>query len=189
MPWPLFIQKSFNNVNFPASENSWYGPWNTLLTSVLFPATEGFEVAPQGPDNSFGVGHCTVDFVILFLVSRNKVPVFFIEVKPPQHLDSIASREAADKQMRDRFRSLGEGLEISTLHGISAMGRKFALYTLTAASIDPQPIARDEATINDVAPKSRWVLDVLDADGEAELTRIVDEVKEMSANLLNEAEA
>jgi hypothetical protein len=33
-------------ANPPATEDSWYGPWNTILTT-LFPSSQGYIVTPQ----------------------------------------------------------------------------------------------------------------------------------------------
>jgi hypothetical protein len=69
-------------------------------------ATSKYTVEPQYalPEAFQPPGVPSVDFV----VTLDERPVFFLEIKPPGHVDLISTRVAADKQMRDRFRSLFE---------------------------------------------------------------------------------
>jgi len=103
----------------------YYGPYITLLTD-LFPHVQHFQVAPQfkGP---FTPG--SVDFTVIYIVTKRKVPVFFIEVKPYVHLQSPGKRGDADEQMRRRFRDLVVGSSpIPKLYGVSAMGTCLSIY-------------------------------------------------------------
>ncbi|KIJ13341.1 hypothetical protein PAXINDRAFT_81399, partial [Paxillus involutus ATCC 200175] len=55
--------------------------------------------------------------------------LFFIEIKPSDHLRTISDRSAADQQMREGFDALADQLSILTLYGISVMGTQLCVYT------------------------------------------------------------
>ena len=74
----------------PATKDVWYGPWNTILTS-LFPSTEGYIVTPQRhpPDDSDS--HIP-DFIIQ-VVKLSTAPLIFrtvliVEIKNSQRWES-----------------------------------------------------------------------------------------------------
>src|SRR5882762_7608301 len=177
MPWGPTILEQFQLVNrYTTDESEYYGPYITLLAD-LFPHTDHYQVAPQfkGP-----VAPGSIDFTVIYIVMKRKVPVLFIKVKLYAHLQDIAKREKADNQMRDRFRELGSpNLPIPKLYGISAMGTCFSVYEYTKETnrVAPSSIPRDPDTVNDVAPQARWKYELLEADGEAKFRSIVTEVK------------
>ncbi|EPQ50802.1 hypothetical protein GLOTRDRAFT_50022 [Gloeophyllum trabeum ATCC 11539] len=190
MPWPPFLKRAFD-VQHPADESRWYGPYNMLLVT-LFPADQGFMVSPQFSPYVFPHtgGGLSVNFVVVLLVFQHEVPMFFVEIKPPQHLANMSIREAADAQMRERFRSLTENINTPKLYGISVMGPRFCLYTFDATTSGITPLAIPRATdiVNDVAPKARWDHDILSDDGEVVLRGVVEEVKSMAADLLDKVD-
>ncbi|KAF8457389.1 hypothetical protein BGX38DRAFT_1086096, partial [Terfezia claveryi] len=55
--------------------------------------------------------------------------LFFSEVKPSGHIHHNSSLEAADLQMRERFRILFDDVEITLLYGVSARGTRLCVYT------------------------------------------------------------
>jgi hypothetical protein len=177
MPWEATILEQFQLVDrYTTDESEYYGPYITFLTD-LFPHTDHYQVAPQfkGP-----IMPGSIDFTIVYIVMKRKVPIFFIEVKPYVHMRDIAKREKADNQMRDRFRELGSlNLPVTKLYGISAMGTCFSVYEYTKETnrVTPPSIPRDQDVIDDVAPESRWNYELLEADGEAKFRLIVAEVK------------
>jgi hypothetical protein len=185
MPWGATILEQFQLVNrYTTDESEYYGPYITLLTD-LFPHTDHYQVAPQfkGP-----VTPGSIDFTVIYIVMKRKVPVLFIEVKPYVHLQDIAKREKADNQMRDRFRELGSpNLPMPKLYGISAMGTCFSVYEYTKETnrVAPPSIPRDLDTVNDVAPQARWKYELLEADGEAKFRSIVAEVKAIAQAIGN----
>jgi len=57
MPFDIVTRTvlEYYTTNPPATEDVWYGPWNTILTT-LFPSAQGYIVTPQrrlpdGPQN------------------------------------------------------------------------------------------------------------------------------------------
>jgi len=148
---------------------------NTLLWH-LFPPQQ-YEVAPQYKGQLY-LG--SVDFTTLFIVRSTrpfaKHPVFFVEIK----IGELSSRGAADRQMRERFERLAEGLIIPKLFGLSLIGSRFAVYEYDRASqeLTPPEITRNSRILNDTAPESRWAHDFLDAGvGEAKFLEVVQSVK------------
>ena len=74
MPWPEFITFQFQLINeFTTHENEYYGPFNALLND-LFPASEYYQVVPH-----FERIAGSIDFTVIFLITRRKIPILFIE--------------------------------------------------------------------------------------------------------------
>ncbi|KAL0951670.1 hypothetical protein HGRIS_008349 [Hohenbuehelia grisea] len=168
MSCPPHVRCFFDKIKHPEIYDSWYGPWNTVLAEN-FPTQEGFMVAPQ---SICGV----IFFVVEFVVHPEHIPVFFVEVQPPHHLDHISTRADADAQIRARFRTL-YCADVPHLQGISAMGTNFALYGLEEDIVCPLAIPRDGCISKDIAPKERWNWDVLGA-GYGVLANLAGSVKE-----------
>ena len=179
------ILEQFELINrYTTDESEYYGPYITLLTD-MFPHIEHYQVAPQfkGP-----VTPGSVDFTVIYVVMKRKVPVLFIEVKPYLHLHEIGTRGKADHQMRERFRDLvGPNLPVPKLYGISAMGTCFSVYEYMkeTSRLTPPMIARDPDIINDVAPQARWNYELLEPAGEVKFRSIVAEVKAMAQAICN----
>ncbi|KAF8495051.1 hypothetical protein BU17DRAFT_59511, partial [Hysterangium stoloniferum] len=76
---------------------------------------------------------------VTYVVEVNDLPIFFLEIKTPLHLDHICSRVDADAQMRARFRALYNVTPTPRLHGISVMGQRLAFYCMDKATgrVDP----------------------------------------------------
>lgn len=127
----------------------------------------------------------TIDFTTIFLIEKNTFPVFFVEIKPLDHINNISTRSNADEQMRDRFISLLPDIHIETLHGMSALGNKLSHYRLNTNTkeLEPIMIQRDLFVINDTAPASRWNIDILNESGYNKFMEIVDDIKSMSSSL------
>jgi len=181
MTWPDFVTTQFNIVDrFTTDESQYYGPFNTLLIA-LFPPTENFEVAPQ-----FKRIKGSMDFTIIFVVMKRKVPAFFLEVKAYVALDHGSLRKEADDQMRYRFLDFAsQSLPLRKLYGISALGTRFSVYEYHSDTrrLTPRLILPDRNFISDTAPQERWNYDVMTPEGEAKLKQIVGEIKEMAAAL------
>ena len=183
MAWPGIIPEAFQlaQPDGRLDESRFYGPY-TLLLSYLFPMDERFMICPQykHPGQSK-----SIDFTMIFIVSHNEHPVFFVEVKPSGHVDHITSRESADKQMRKRYKDLGRSVEIPILYGMSALGTKVSFYTYDKGtrSILPKTIKDDGDVVIDTAPADHWSLDVMTPDGERKLREVVNQVKVMCAQL------
>lgn len=126
---------------------------------------------------------------IALIVRRHRTnhPVFFIEVRPPFHLDHLSYRERADTQVRERFYSLWSpdvhdqvpvlyGISTPVLCGLSALGTTFAVYTLDYDRVAPR---RSDEEIVDIAPRDRWGHDFF-TDGDWVLGGIAASVKSAS---------
>ncbi|KAI9451761.1 hypothetical protein BJY52DRAFT_86922 [Lactarius psammicola] len=186
MPWSETILEQFQFVDRSTmDENEYYGPYNTLLTD-LFPPVEHFQVAPQIMAPSIPD---FVDSTVIYIVTKRKVPVFFIEIRPYFHLQQPGLRRSSDKHMRRTFRDLVLGiLPIPKLYGVSAMGTCLSIYECTKATgvLLPPAITPDPKFIDvDDSPQERWNYDLLEASGEEKLREIVAEVKAMAQNIAN----
>lgn len=181
MPWSSGVTLQFSLVDiFATEESDFYGPYNTLLFE-LFPASENYQVSPR-----FKRITGSMDFIVLYIVSLRKVPVFFVEIKTYIALDKLSSRIEADDQMRNLFVDFSSGsIPTPKLIGLSAMGTHFSVYEYTPATKEliPVRIMPDPRFIIDTAPKAQWGHNILDPAGEAKLREIVAEVKAMSAAL------
>lgn len=105
-----------NQYKFTSNESEYYGPFNTLLTTV-FPAADSYQIAPQ-----FKSITGSMYFSVIYIMKRN-VPVFFIEVKTYSAYERASFRKEADDQMRDRFLGFASGnIATPKLFGISALG-------------------------------------------------------------------
>jgi hypothetical protein len=178
-PWPEYIHQSFNASMMMdvhgRDESVFYGPLTRLLYT-LFSLDGPYEITPlfESQDSSES------DFV----VKVDQHPVFFMHIKPPASLLDDSKREEADEQMRRRLRDLGQGLEIPTLHGVSAFGTQLSFYEYDVATsnLQPEQVSRTHSSVTaDVAPISRWDCEVLKPEGASRLKDIVKKVKEMSA--------
>jgi hypothetical protein len=182
MAWPDFVREHFEIV--PANstdESEYYGPYNAIL-NYLFPITKHYQIAPQykGP-----VFPGSVDYTTLFIVLRRKHLVFFIEMKAPNHIDTISKRATADSQMRDRFRALEASLVIPKLYALSALGTRLCIYNFDKQTRRTQPslIPRDPEVMNDEAPAARWDTELLSAEGEAKLRDLAARIEGMCSQL------
>lgn len=184
MPWPSWILKQFatipGGVNNATQDSLLYGPYNTILHH-LFPPEEDFMVVPQYQRPTIGQ---SIDLTTIFIVEsiETQTPIFYLQIKPPGHLNELSKREQADTQMRDHVRELITELRISKLHGASAMGVRPAFYLYDAATrvLEPSAIARDPVRINDTAPATRWDVDLLSDQGYERLVQLATGVKNMA---------
>jgi len=187
MPWPNWILKQFASIpggmNNATQESLLYGPYNTTL-GYLFPAADGFMVVPQYQRPTMGQ---SIDFTTIFVVesTNTQTPIFYLEIKPPAHINELSKREQADMQMRDRVRELITELRIPRLHGVSAIGARLAFYRYDATTqiIEPPAIPRDPIRVNDTAPAVRWSVDILSDEGYEQLVQLATEVKNMAQAL------
>jgi len=103
MTWPHSVVSQFEAVNPNTMvETEWYAPYNTLLTHV-FKSKDGFGVAPQ---YSLYESWESIDFTTIYIVQRNRHPVFILEIKPHHNLIYISRCIGADVQMCQRFDKL-----------------------------------------------------------------------------------
>jgi hypothetical protein len=188
-PWPQWLINSFVSASqlepqFATDESVYYGPYTRLLYH-LFGLEGPFEITPQYyvPGTS-----CEVNNVVaLFTVEFDKHPVLFIEVKAPASFALDSKRKQADEQMRDHFRHLCHNVVTPRLPGISAFGTRMAFYEYVAATtaLTPHAILPDPVSLNDMAPAERWSFDLLEANGTAQMRKVVEDVKAMCQALNN----
>ncbi|KAF8431366.1 hypothetical protein BGX38DRAFT_1229329 [Terfezia claveryi] len=114
----------------------------------------------------------SVDFATTFLVSSD-------------HINHISTRGEADKQMRERFKKVFDEVKVDILYGVSAIGTRFCVYQVNAASgyIEPEAISKDPIRVKDTAPAARWDLDVMTVEGRKRLLEIVGHIKTMCEQL------
>ena len=183
MPLPEIIPQAFDIAvqNGETDEYQFFGPYNALLT-YLFPFEEEYVVVPQ---LKLSVQWESVNFTTMFVIMHKHHPVFFVEIESAGYLGYISSRKEADLEMRERFGQLIEDVEISTLYGASAMGTKVCMYKLDRASrrLSPTAIPGNPELVTDIAPIDRWNIDIMTPEGEEELCKVVQQIKEMSCQL------
>ena len=173
--WPASLSTLFNEANAAdQDESELCGPYNALL-DFYFPWEGGWNIVPQfrrprKPD--------TLDFITLFIVTRQKIPFLFLEIKSAGCIQYSGSRAAADDHMRDAFIDLAH-VEVPTLHGFSAMGSKLCHYSLNTATCEliPHQIPRDPRFIKDTAPAAAWNLDILCDEGVKQFSDTVGQIK------------
>ena len=175
MTWSVNVTKAFHTVR-PEKESTYYGPYVMLLYE-LFPPCDGYMVCPQ---HQVEAKNDSVDLVMAYIVENNSHVVFFIEVKSPGDIRNPSTRAKADNQMRQRYRELYFDINY-VLHSASALGTKLCFYKVGPpdAYIEPKEIERDLRHVNDIAPRSRWNLDILEPEGEAALRAIALEITQI----------
>ena len=191
-PWPQWLIDSFVSANqrkfqLTGDQNEYYGPYTRLLY-YLFGVDSPFEINPRYhiPRTPCDM----VDVVALFTVEFNKHPVFFIQVKPPAYYSRIVHmRKQADEQLRDHFSDLRHNLVTPRLPGISAFGTRMAFYEYVTATNTLTPHAIFQPTYDPIsiekATADRWSYDVLEANGTAQMRKVVEDVKAMCQALNN----
>lgn len=147
------------------------------LVVALFGIDSPFLVAPQSLPDEYAS-------TVMLLVEIEQRPVFFVEIKPAKHFDSPNGRFQASKQMQERIVALTReyaGSLVPTLHAVSALGTKLCFYTADTATttVDPAYGYMPTFESTDVPAASRWAFDVTEAEGQAKLIEVVNEVKQM----------
>lgn len=188
-PWPEYIHQSFDSAAMSdvhgRDETFFFGPFTRLLYT-LFSIDGPYEIVPWFRSQILKGSQEHIDFVPILVLEVNRLPVFFLEIKPPASLPSETHREVADVQMRHQFLALGQNLAIPSLHGVWAFGTRLAFYEYDSATsiLLPGQIVRPETSIlTDVVPITRWDCDVLEPEGANRLMGVVYKVKEMSTKV------
>ncbi|KAF8340793.1 hypothetical protein F5887DRAFT_1284249 [Amanita rubescens] len=131
-------------------DNKYYGVFNQILHIVCFPEHH-FTVEPQYPFSDLGVE----DSVFTYVVDVNDLPVFFLEIKSPLHIDLISTRVDTDAEMRARFLAFYGDISTPRLHGVSAMGQRLAFYCLDKATSRLTPSYVAPSSNTDAVPVER----------------------------------
>ena len=187
-PWPEYIHQSFNSaiISDPSGRDQsvFYGPFTRLLYS-LFSIDGPYEIVPQIKTVALQHGQ-EVDIITALVVQVNRHPVFFMVANPPAAFPYDSRRGGADNQMRRRFTDLRQILAIPVLHGVSAFGIRLSFYEYDSATyvVQPEQVLQSHPSIfDDVAPITRWDCDVLQQEGANRLRKVVNQVKEMCAQV------
>jgi hypothetical protein len=125
-----------------------------------------------------------IDFLVTFVVTVEDHPIFFLEIKPPCNLSSLSEREAADAQMRERFRNLFDQTPIPRLHGVSALGQQLSVYMVDKATREVTPPCNPPSRpriIDRVAHKVLWAYDVVTPAGYQKLMEVAQDIQQMVA--------
>lgn len=101
MPWSDKIVRSFQKVPINPSEADFHGPYNKLLYT-LFPGDTDYTITWHYMSNS----RSGANFILFYEVLLEDVPVFVLELKPPQDLRYDSTRGDADRHIRRRLQDL-----------------------------------------------------------------------------------
>ncbi|KIM42642.1 hypothetical protein M413DRAFT_444330 [Hebeloma cylindrosporum] len=108
-------------------------------------------------------------------------PIFFLEIRALSALDSVADREKADLQTRERMVKLVGQSPLRVLHGVSAMGPYLCFYKYDKdhpeLGITPSISLVEGGASSDTTPRELWNYDVMNEEGENKLRGIAEEVK------------
>ena len=176
--WPAKIVALFDvNDESISGESEVYGAFNALLDHC-FPWEEGWSITPP---HRLAEGRGVPDPGTIFAVARQKMPVFFLTVKPAPHISLTGSRASADWEMRKLLTHFHSLAKTPILHACSAVGLRLCHYKLITSSGEllPSEAPRSTRYIEDVAPAARWNIDILSEEGSASFLEIVAGVKSL----------
>ncbi|KAG1852712.1 hypothetical protein F4604DRAFT_1591898 [Suillus subluteus] len=181
--WPEKVQRQFDIAQAAgndALENVMHAPYNKLL-NTLFPVDTDFTVIPNFQEINSTKG---VDHLVTFEIFLENRPDFVLQLKREKEFSVRSKRTVADDQLRGRLGDLIDACPLPVLHGVSAFGAKLCFYSLTQAGlISPESIPAPTQYVIDTAPVDRWNYNILTAEGEAELRRIVQVITTECAQL------
>ncbi|KXN69588.1 hypothetical protein CONCODRAFT_165663 [Conidiobolus coronatus NRRL 28638] len=172
-PWNLLIIDVLLAIPQNATEQAYYGPYNTILTRE-FTLEDRFIVAPQTHPNS----REAVDFLIEYLIMVDHRAVLIVEIKRENIFQYESSRIQADLQIQDRFFSLHNDSLLSETIGVSIFGRFCRVYRYTR---ETQTITSDSG--NGIHP-DRWNINLYTQQGRAQLANIFEQVRQRVAQEL-----
>jgi hypothetical protein len=97
--WPNKVIRQFQIVPANPLESDFNGPYNKLL-NTLFPPDSDYTVIPQYlKPNSVQ----SWDWIMTFEVFLVNKPILILELKRPEDLHFVSTRELADSQIRQRL--------------------------------------------------------------------------------------
>ncbi|KAG2035015.1 hypothetical protein BDR03DRAFT_1093411 [Suillus americanus] len=175
------VQRQFDIAKAGNDENVLHAPYNKLL-NTLFPVDTDFTVIPNFQEINSTKG--ASDYLVTFELFLENQPVFVLELKREKDFSVRSKRTTADDQLRGRLGDLIDACPLPVLRGVSAFGTKLCFYSITKAGlISPEYILASPKYVTDIAPVGRWNYDILAAEGEAELRRIVQVITTECAQL------
>ena len=175
-----FTKTAFEPVPLESTQESCLYVWKRVL-HLLFDPTKGYEISSaleQAIPQANGLNRS-----VYYIVRNDGCPVFFIEINPFAHLNSISTRAMADQHMRQRFADLKEDLKIGRLYGISCMGPQFGVWSMDShtGEVSPYPAQHSTTHIIDTAPRTLWTHHVLETSGHQRLESVARNVHDMVA--------
>ncbi|KAG2338854.1 hypothetical protein BDR05DRAFT_939900 [Suillus weaverae] len=181
--WPVKVQRQFDIAQAAgndALENVLHAPYNKLLNTLL-PVYTDFTVIPNFQEINSTRG---AEYLVTFEIFLENQPVFVLELKREKDFSVRSKRTAADDQLRGRLGDLIDACPLPVLHSVSVFGTKLCFYSITKAGlILPEYISASTQYVTDTAPVGRWNYDILTAEGEAKLRRIVQVITTECAQL------
>ncbi|KAF8554795.1 hypothetical protein OG21DRAFT_1603252 [Imleria badia] len=135
----------------PATEDVWYGPWTTILTT-LFPSTQGYIVTPQRRLPNDPESHIP-DFVIE-VVKLSTPPITFrtvliVKIKNSQHWQSGIG--ALERQLGRQTDAAFAGTAHTKVCWIATIGPHWRYGEKDDNGQDPQPLIDWHHTTHDQA--------------------------------------
>lgn len=172
-PWPIEMTNVLLEVNpQEALEQEYYGPYNLILNRV-FTFEQHYLVSPQTHPNR----REAVDYLIEFLLVINNRIVGGIEIKRESDLEESYTRQAAHRQVLDRFRSMHDSIRVPVLVIISAIGKFCRVYRYTPATRTSVP------AITTHYGKEDWNIDLSTLQGRQQLNTVFNEIKTNAQNI------
>ncbi|KAL0955344.1 hypothetical protein HGRIS_001593 [Hohenbuehelia grisea] len=171
MPLPQItysILEHFTNHQ-PATEDAWYGPWNTILT-MLFPAADGFVVTPQRRipgDNESTIPDFVIEVVKTIIGPPPSVTfrtVLIVEVKNSQHWPF--GIPALDRQLSRQTDAAFAGTAVAKVYWIGSIGPHWRYGVKQDDGQQPQSLTgwhdviHDEGSWQDLEELARLVRDM-----------------------------
>jgi hypothetical protein len=143
-------------VHPPATEDVWYGPWTTILTT-LFPSTQGYIVTPQRrlPDDPESyIPDLIIEVVKLIPSPLTFRTVLVVKVKNTQHWQS--GIPALERQLNRQTDASFAGTAYSKVYWIGTIGPHWRYGEREDNGQDLHPLidwhhtTHDQASFNDL---------------------------------------
>lgn len=191
--------------SYPASESSL--PWTVPIrwkarclsrapkdrpTNALYPLYLDIlnECFPQNdhsivPQYITPSGAHTISFVVENLTLDSE-PLLIVDVRPQEHMESMATRKEADKRMRAWLEDMAHLVPcMKKLRGVSIMGTHVAYYSLDMrfppkkGIVTPKYVPDTEGAAKDTVPLRRWVKngDIMSEGGCSDFRSMVQEIE------------
>ncbi|KAG2143579.1 hypothetical protein DEU56DRAFT_242352 [Suillus clintonianus] len=161
------------------NENDYSGAYNKLIFTAFF--LDPYKMVPFYPLTDDYPAPKKVTLVVLTMQWQ---PLLFLQFHFPDHVNLLSTRIAVDNKTRQIFRSLCPTAVTPKLHGVSAMGQKFAFYSMETSSgrvfPDRVPTAGDSPEV-DTVPANRWEFDITTDAGHRQFMAVVNDIKGMDA--------
>ncbi|KAI8576840.1 hypothetical protein K450DRAFT_166908, partial [Umbelopsis ramanniana AG] len=158
-------------------ENSYYAPYNRLL-SIVFPPNSRYTVEPV--IHPIGTRK-TIEYMVTMQLGHKIFPVLVVEIKSPDSLQSLSARREANEQIANRYASIGNQCPLEIFYAISAFGTMISIYTLDRSSgtIAPSYPPADHQRLNDNVPEDAWNIDILEENGANTINEVFTDVQRM----------